>query len=147
MALDDDIRVLGVTPLLDQLGRDAQRLIAFSADRIRLSAGDVLFREGDIADSGFVLVSGAISLSRSDDGEKTVGPATLIGELALIVDGRRPATATAEVPTELLRIARGLFSRLFDEYPDLARKLHARLSSRMQVNIADLRAIEGRLRR
>lgn len=146
MALEDDIRTLSETPLLDQLGRDAQRLIAFSADRIRLDAGDILFREGDRADAGFVLASGEISLTRAGT-ERRVGRAALIGELALISEGARPATATATEPTEVLRIARALFARLFDEYPDLARNLHARLAARLHANVAELKAIERLLRR
>jgi CRP-like cAMP-binding protein len=146
VALEDDIRTLGDTPLLDQLGRDAQRLIAFSAERIRLGTGEVLFREGEPAGSGYVVVSGEIALGRGGS-EKRVGPATLIGELALIADVPRPATATATEPTELLGIARALFSRLFDEYPDLARALHERIAARLQANIADLRTVEAILRK
>lgn len=146
MALEDDIRTLGETPMLDQLGRDAQRLIAFSAERVRLAKGEVLFREGDRADSAYVVAAGAVTLSRNG-AEKRVGRGALIGELALIDDIRRPATATATEPTELLKIARGLFRRLFDEYPDLARSLHGRLAARVQANIDELKAVEARLRR
>lgn len=145
MALEDDIRTLGETPLLDQIGRDALRLVAFSADRVWLSAGEVLFREGEPADSGYVVVSGSLNLERRGS-TRVVGRATLIGELALITDTLRPATATAAEPTEVLRIARGLFARLFDEYPDLARKLYARLATRLRVDVADLKSIEQLLR-
>ena len=146
MALEDDIRTLSETPLLDQLGRDAQRLIAFSADRVRLAEGEELFREGEKADCGYVVASGSLTLSRPR-GELRVGRASLVGELALIADIQRPATATAAEPTEVLRIARGLFARLFDEYPDLARNLHARLAQRVKANVAELRSIEALLRR
>ncbi|MFJ5487355.1 cyclic nucleotide-binding domain-containing protein [Hansschlegelia beijingensis] len=147
MALEDDIRTLGQTPLFDELGRDALRLVAFSADRLRLGAGDVLFREGEAADSGFVVVSGALTVARAGGAERSVGSGALLGELALICDTTRPATATAQEPSEVLRIARGLFSRLFDEYPDLARKLHGRLAARVQADIAQLRSVEALLRR
>ncbi|PZQ14120.1 MAG: cyclic nucleotide-binding domain-containing protein [Ancylobacter novellus] len=147
MALEEDIRTLSETPLLDQLGRDAQRLIAFSADRVRLAEGDVLFREGERSDCGYVIASGALRLDRAAGGERTVGPATLVGELALVADVARPATATAAEPTECLRIARDQFARLFDEYPDLARNLHARLAARVQANVAELKSIEALLRR
>ena len=146
VALEDDIRTLSETPLLDQLGRDAQRLIAFSADRVRLAPGQVLFREGDPADAGYVVASGEVTLTRAGQVMR-VGRASLIGELALISDGLRSATATATDWTDTLRIARGLFSRLFDEYPDLARDLHARLAARVSANVADLKLIEARLRR
>lgn len=147
MALEDDIRTLGRTPLLDELGRDALRLIAFSADRLKLGDGDVLFREGDRADGAFVVMAGSIALSRADGARRTVGDGALIGELALIVDSTRPATATAEGPAEVYRLARGLFARLFDEYPELARKLHGRLAERMKANVKDLKAVEATLRK
>ena len=145
MALEDDIRTLGETPLLDQLGRDAQRLIAFSAERVRLAAGDTLFREGDPADAAYVVVSGELALTRGK-AEKRVRRGALLGELALISDVIRPATAAAAEPSELLKLARGLFTRLFDEYPDLARALHGRLAARLLANIDDLKAIEASLR-
>lgn len=132
--------------MLDQLGRDAQRLIAFSAERVRLAKGDVLFREGDRADSAYVVASGALLLSRTSS-EKRVGRATLIGELALLVDVTRPSTATATETTEVLKIARSLFGRLFDEYPDLARALHGRLAAKVHANIDELKSVEARLRK
>jgi CRP-like cAMP-binding protein len=146
VALEDDIRTLAEAPLLDELGHDALRLLAFSADRLTLAEGDVLFREGDAADSGFVLVAGSLALTRRN-GEKIVGPGALIGELALVSDTTRPATATAREPSRVYCIARGLFERLLDEYPELASKLHARLSARVQANLAELREIEALLRK
>jgi CRP-like cAMP-binding protein len=146
VALEDDIRTLAEAPLLDELGHDALRLLAFSADRLTLAEGDVLFREGDAADSGFVLVAGSLALTRRN-GEKIVGPGALIGELALVCDTTRPATATAREPSRVYRIARGLFERLLDEYPELASKLHARLSARVQASLAELREIEALLRK
>lgn len=146
MALEDDIRVLSETPLLSELGRDALRLIAFSADRVEVGRGEALFHEGDFADSGFVVVSGRLALTRGDQ-ETVVGRASLIGELALISDVLRPATATAREPVIVLRIERELFSRLFTEYPELARKLHSRLAARLQAELADLKAVEAALRK
>lgn len=150
MALEDDIRTLGRTPLLEELGRDALRLVAFSAERVTLASGDVLFREGDRTDGGFVVMAGAIRLSRGENGAagaRVAAAGSLIGELALLCDTTRPATATADGPAEVYRIARGLFARLFDEYPDLPRKLHARIADRLKADIRDLKLIEAALRK
>jgi CRP-like cAMP-binding protein len=146
VALEDDIRTLSETPLLDELGRDALRLVAFSADHIHLQPGALLFREGDVAEASFVVVSGEIAFERAGV-EKRVGRCALIGEIALVAETLRPATATAVGPAELIRITRGLFARLFEEYPELARKLHARIAARVEANIADLKRIEALLRK
>jgi CRP-like cAMP-binding protein len=146
VALEDDIAILGATPLLDELDRDALRLIAFSAERMRLAAGDVLFRQAAAADCGFVVISGSFTLSRGPgEATRTVGAGALMGELALLCDTTRPATAVADGPAEVYRIARGLFGRLLDEYPPLAGKLHRRLAARVSANAEALEAIRARL--
>ena len=45
MALNDDIRLLSQLPLFHGMGDEPLRLIAFGADRRRVSEGQTLFRE------------------------------------------------------------------------------------------------------
>src|SRR3954447_3349852 len=103
MSLETDIALLRAIPLFAELPTDQLRLIAFSAVRLELAEGQVLFREGTKAISGFVVLSGAVELI-SGEGDKKK-PATrceagaLIGEVALFIETRRPATATAVVPS------------------------------------------------
>ncbi|EBX4816837.1 cyclic nucleotide-binding domain-containing protein, partial [Salmonella enterica subsp. enterica serovar Newport] len=69
MALDDDIRTLSGVALFQSLGREHLRLLAFGADHIDAAKGHRLYREGDIAESAFVVVSGEIGLFHTrDDG-------------------------------------------------------------------------------
>ena len=136
--------------MLDALGHDALRLIAFSADRQSYRDGQTLFREGQRADGGYVVMSGEIDLFRGKPGERPSrrgGAGALIGEMALLTDVRRPATAVAVGDAAVLRIARPLFLRLFDEYPELAETLRRRLAERMAADMADLKRIEAELRR
>jgi CRP-like cAMP-binding protein len=53
----------------------------------------------------------------------TVGPGALIGELALLTETVRPATATATEPSSVIRIPRKLFLKMLEGYPDAARRL------------------------
>ena len=66
MALEQDIRRLSRSPLLGALGADALRLIAFSAEPVRLAKGDVLFRRGDPADAAYFVAEGAIGFHDDD---------------------------------------------------------------------------------
>ena len=62
---------------------------------------------------------------RIDDGagaEITVGPGTLIGELALVVPMKRPASATALEYSSVVRITRSLFQRVLESDPAAARR-------------------------
>ena len=53
MALNDDIALLSRVPLFAEIDDDKLRLIAFGAERRRLSRGQQLFREGAPADCAF----------------------------------------------------------------------------------------------
>lgn len=139
MALEDDIALLSRVPLLAALGAEPIRLLAFSAETRTLRVGDVLFREGHAADSGYVVVDGALNLSGSAGlGEHRAGPGSLVGEIALIVETSRPATATAAEPTTVLRIPRALFRRVLTEFPDAALRVHDDVRDKIRRTTGDL---------
>lgn len=141
MALNDDIALLSIVPLFADIGEDKLRLIAFGAERRRLTPGQQLFREGAPADCAFAIASGSVSLSRSlrDGGVEevqTVGRGTLLSELAMISFVERKFTATAQDDCEVIRINRALFRRMLEEYPDVAAIVEARIRDNLQTMIA-----------
>ncbi|QCK85262.1 cyclic nucleotide-binding domain-containing protein [Phreatobacter aquaticus] len=145
MALDDDITLLEHVPLFASLGQDPLRLLAFSAETRMLGSGDILFREGQAADSGFVVVEGGFILSNSGGlGDRAVGPGALLGEIALIVATLRPATAIAREPSTVMRIPRMLFRRVLAEFPAAARRVHAEFHQKMQRTTESLTRV-GRM--
>lgn len=139
MALEDDIALLSRVPLLAALGAEPIRLLAFSAETRALRAGDVLFREGQAAESGYVVVEGALALTSSAGlGEHRAGPGSLVGEIALIVETSRPATALASEPTTVLRIPRALFRRVLTEFPEAAARVHDDFRARIRQTAGEL---------
>src|SRR3954447_17046880 len=101
MSLERDITIIKTIPLFSCLPTDQLAMVAFSASRQELTAGQVLFREGDEAASGLVVLSGAVQLiadTRARRPHILCGIGLLIGELALLVDARRPASAVAVMP-------------------------------------------------
>jgi CRP-like cAMP-binding protein len=58
------------------------------------------------------------------------GPGMLIGEIALITEGKRPVTAVAREPSSVVRIPRQLFLKTLDGYPDAARRMRDALAAR-----------------
>ncbi|PTM60428.1 cyclic nucleotide-binding domain-containing protein [Phreatobacter oligotrophus] len=145
MALDDDIALMARVPLFASLGDEPVRLLAFSAETRFLRAGDVLFKEGQAADSGYVVAAGRVTLeSEGEIGEFIAGPGSLIGEIALIIETLRPATATARDPATVLRIPRSLFRRVLTEFPDAAQRIHQDFRDKMRATTADLLRV-GRL--
>lgn len=145
MALDDDIALLARVPLFASLGGEPLRLLAFSAETRFLRSGDVLFKEGQAADCGYVVGEGRIALT-NDGGltEHLAGPGSLVGEMALIIETLRPATAVARDPVTVLRIPRALFRRVLTEFPDAAQRIHEEFREKMRATTADLLRV-GRL--
>ena len=94
MAIDDDITFLERVPTLSLLGRQALRILAIGAETRYVHSGELLFRRGEEADGAYVIQEGRFTLSSKDGDEVTVGPCTLLGEVALFSETRRPATAT-----------------------------------------------------
>jgi CRP-like cAMP-binding protein len=130
MALEDDIAALSRAPLFGQLEMDAMRLIAFAAETRALKAGEVLFRKGERADGGYVVVRGTVALDAREDGSPApfvAEPGALIGQTALFLRGIRPATATAREASSVMRISPTLVRRVLEEYPRAAGILHQAL--------------------
>lgn len=149
MALNDDIAFLARQPLLSLMDRDALRLVAFAAESRSLRAGDVLFRHGEGSDGAFLVVSGAIALSRGDDGrpaEEIAGPGSLIGELALFAALKRPATAIAREPTQVMKLSRSVMRRVLAESPDSAEALAHAIEERLKAFTGELASVGMSLR-
>ncbi|MBW3096799.1 cyclic nucleotide-binding domain-containing protein [Pseudohoeflea coraliihabitans] len=150
MALNEDMELLRQVVLLDTLGEEKLRLIAFGAERRPFKPGEALFREGAAADDAYVVASGTVALSRKTrDGDRMVETATtgaLLGELALFTPVKRAMTATATDAVEVLRISRPLFQRILEEYPDLAEVLRQRIAGNLQRISKDLGRIAHRFK-
>jgi CRP-like cAMP-binding protein len=141
VALEDDIRKLARVSLFRALETDALRLIAFGAETRILRAGDTLFRSGDKSDAGFILLSGSIALDEKNDGSPPshmVRPDSLIGEVALLVETERRATAIAREPSTVLKISRELFHRVLREYPQSAQRLRAAMANELRSFVQEL---------
>jgi CRP-like cAMP-binding protein len=148
MALDDDVALLERVAVLEVLGRDALRILAIGAEVKRLKAGDTLFREGEDADSAYVVASGTMALKNvltNGHPDVLAGPGSLIGETALITQVRRPATAIAHADATLLRIPRHTFLRTLEGYPAAAAKLQDLISRRLAATVAELDRLRLRL--
>ncbi|WP_413991753.1 cyclic nucleotide-binding domain-containing protein [Labrys okinawensis] len=145
MALDEDMVLLAQVALFRDMDRDALRLLAFSSERRRLRAGDTLFRKDDISEYSFVVVSGSITLIDDDVATAIVGPGTLIGEMALVSETRRPTTAIAREPTVILRLSRQMFRRTLEEYPATAARIAAELRQRVLEISNELAEVKKRL--
>jgi CRP-like cAMP-binding protein len=146
MTIEDDIAFFERVPTLSMLGRQALRILAIGAETRYIHGGEVLFNAGDEADGGFVVQEGRFNLSSPEEGrDVTVGPFTLLGEVALFTETKRPATATALEPSTVLLIPRPLFIKMLDSFPDAARKLRDILANRLDQSSREIGNVRAAL--
>ncbi len=135
MGIEDDIKYFEKVPAFAMLDRQALRILAIGAESQYLQSGAVLFYAGDPADGGFIVQDGSFLLQPGAPIEGiddiSAGPGTLLGELALLTDTVRPATATALEPSTVIRISRSLFLKTLEGHPAAARKLRDNLVMRV----------------
>jgi CRP-like cAMP-binding protein len=149
MALDDDIDVLSRQPLLGLLPREALRLLAFASETRILRAGDILFRKGEPAEGGHLIVRGTVMLDTREDaaaGQRLVGPGVLLGEMALFSAVTRPATAIAREPTTLSHLPRSVMRRVLGEFPDAAIALREAIAGRVSQFAEHIAPVGDRIR-
>ncbi len=104
----------------------------------RFRRGETIFHQGDPGDSLFIIEAGAVKIVLpSPEGEEaaiiaTLGRGDFFGELALLDDAYRSATAVAVEPTQALVLRREPFERLLDADPALRRALLAGLAGELR---------------
>jgi len=84
--------------------------------RFRLfEAGEVIFSEGERGAEAYVIKSGKVSITQSSARElPPIGPGQIIGEMAVISDMERIATATATEETVCVALSRLAMRRMMD---------------------------------
>ncbi len=149
MGLENDIAFFERVPTLAVLGKQALRVLAIGAETRHLQSGAVLFYAGELADGGYIVQEGSMVLEPegSHGREYTVGPGTLLGELALLTDTTSPVTAIAREPTVLIRISRGLFRKMLEGYPAAALRLREEMAGRVGDWTQELADVQQRLDR
>ena len=133
---------------------EARELLLLSR-RESYKAGEALFKEGDAAEEFFLIVEGDIDVLKRGDGEKTSVLATLsqgaiLGEMRLLTQERRSATARAKTDAMVLRVRWEDFQSFLTDSPTgaykliyaLARLLAARLK-RINAKVAELTTTEN----
>lgn len=134
---DEKLDLLRRVPLLTGLGRREFEEVGRLVEEIDVPAGKVLMREGDIGREFFVLVAGSVSIERGGTVVRSMGPGDFFGEIALLDEGPRTATATTTAPSKLLVLAHREFHSLMDRYPAIRTCVLEALAKRIRQNEPD----------
>jgi len=117
--------------------------------RTHFADGQILFREGDPADSVFRLLSGTVEVLRELDGYPIllgrVDAGQFVGEMGVVENRPRSATARAAIEVEAEVLTPSEFLDEIVSSPQTARELIRRLSQRLRQ--ADDRIVNDERRR
>lgn len=142
------LAILAPMPLFHHCTERELRSVAQATHPRRLPAGTVIFEEGQPGTELYIVISGRVDVVKGGATIATLGPGSNFGEMAMLDDPVRSATARAAEDTELMVISRQAFFALLRGNPPLAVKmlwnLLLRLSSNLRQTSARVAELESK---
>lgn len=117
------------------------------AEALTLRAEHTIFGAGDLATALYLIQEGTVRITTTSPGARlidvaTLGPGSHFGEMALVDNARRSATAQTLEPTSVFRFDYGKVRALLDRSPPIAsvfyRALARFLSNRLRQTTTDM---------
>jgi len=120
----DDLRAV---EMFRTLPEEAIALLAARARVRHFAAGEVVFEEGEVGESLFVVRAGALKVVRPTVGTGLVlerlGPGSAFGELAVLNSSPRLASVIAVETSQLVEISKEQLERVLDSHPLAVRRM------------------------
>jgi len=137
VANDPKLALLKRVPLFTECRDEPLELIRRLADEVDVADGYTLMRQGDIGQEFFLIVDGRVRIERDGQTVATLGPGDYLGEISLISEERRSATAITEGPAKLLVITHQGFNSLMDASSSIRSAILRGLAGRLQKHEPD----------
>ena len=126
------VELLRKVPLFERCSKRELAEIAQIADEIDLREGKVLIREGSHGREFFVLLDGAVDVTKGDRRINQLGPGDFFGEIALIAPAtERTATVTASTDVDVLVVTAQNFNGLLRRSPEIKLKVLEAVAERL----------------
>jgi CRP/FNR family transcriptional regulator, cyclic AMP receptor protein len=124
-------------PLFADLDKKELQGVASSMKERTFNAGQTIASEGQTGIGFFVIADGTAKVTQGDQERATLGPGDYFGEIALIDDGMRTASVTADSDLKVYGLTSWEFRPIVESNASIAWKLLKTMASR-------LREAEGR---
>jgi CRP-like cAMP-binding protein len=119
-------------PLFSGLGRkDLGRLSKLMSERT-FGAGEKVMEEGHSGIGFFVIEAGTATVSRGGEALRTLGEGEFFGEVALLDDGPRSASITADGELRCRGMAAWEFRGFMQKHPEVAWPMLQKLAGRLR---------------
>jgi CRP-like cAMP-binding protein len=118
-------------PLFSGCSKSELEALALTADELDVREGTILTREGKPGREFFVLVEGTVDVTRDGTKIAELGAGDWLGEIALLTQSPRTATATATTPVRILVVTDRAFRQVVEKMPSIALKVLASVGERL----------------
>jgi CRP-like cAMP-binding protein len=150
MSLDSDVDLLKNIPFFGGFSDEHLKLIAFSAENRSLPEKLLLYDEGQLLHSAYVIADGSLRGEHKVEGtdkvvDRVIRPGVILGERSLILDTRANESVRVERRARVLQIRKVMFRRLLQEYPEIGAALRARMARDVIQMASGFSAIGRRL--
>lgn len=127
----DDLRHLA---LFANMSNAELAKLAALGERVEAEPGAILIDQGDVGTECFLVLEGEAGILHGADHVATVGPGTVVGEMALI--GHRPRSASVRAQSQMRLLAFDIahFKRMLDEMPAARDHVYGLLQARAAEN-------------
>ncbi|MGH3093787.1 MAG: cyclic nucleotide-binding domain-containing protein, partial [Gaiellaceae bacterium] len=126
-----ELELLRSIPIFAPLPAAALEHLAASLVRTELATGGEVFRQGDAGDRFYVVGAGSVAIEIDGARSSELGPGEFFGEIALLRDVPRTATARAASDAELYSLDRDEFIAAVTGHPASVEAADAVIGARL----------------
>jgi CRP-like cAMP-binding protein len=130
---------LAQVPLFRSCPPEIVARIADATGELAFEAGQAIVQQGQVGNGLYIVVSGEVRIVAGSDELARLGPGEFFGELSVIDQQPRSASALADGPTACLALASWDLVALLEQDPGLAMNLLRELAVRLRQADAQLR--------
>ncbi len=125
-----DVQRLVAIPLFASLPESELSVLAGCAGEREADAGEMLVTEGEFGHCLFAIESGTADVTQDGEAIRALAPGDVIGEVAVLVAGRRSASVVATSPMRLVTFFKRDVWALENDAPEAARRLRELIGTR-----------------
>ena len=127
----DDLRHIA---LFARMSEAELARVAALGEPVDAEVGAMLTNQGDVGRECFLVLEGEAGVFAAGQHVASIGPGTVVGEMALVGHRPRNATVTAQTVMRLLSFNISSFKKVLDEMPAAQKHIYGLLEARAREN-------------
>lgn len=132
LSRQEKVAWLEQVPLFAGCSREVVERLADASTEVAFGAGQVILQQGQVGNGLYLVMSGEVRILAGDDELARLGPGETMGELSVIDQQPRVASAVASIDTVCLALASWDLIALVERDPSLALNLLRELAGRLR---------------